>query len=142
MPMVRAGMARKGTMTRLACTQHHRPFLPGAAMQIQAGQSAVDRNGLVRNAAAPLTSHPDSVPTLNSHEPVPSLFPTHIVAISGMPPAATMPRIRQAHEQAPALSAALQDAIRRDDWNACVAARAASSSAGVDDLALMRHAAQ
>jgi hypothetical protein len=142
MPTVRAGMARKGTMTGAACTQHHRSFTPGAAMQIHFGQPAVDRNGLVRNAPAALTSHPGSAPTLNSHEPVASLFPTHIGVFSGMPAAATRPHIRQAQDQASDLAPALQDAIRHDDWSACVTALAASSSAGVDDLALMRHAAR
>ena len=142
MPMVRAGMARKGTMTGAACTQHHRSFTLGAAMQIHFGQPAVDRNGLVRNAPAPPTSHPGSAPTLNSHEPVASLFPTHIGVFSGMPAAATRPQIQQAQDQASDLAPALQDAIRHDDWNACVTALAASSSAGVDDLALIRHAAR
>ena len=140
--MVRAGMAHKGTMTGAACTQHHRSFTPGAAMQIHFGQPAVDRNGLVRNAPAALTSHPGSAPTLNSHEPVASLFPTHIGVFFGMPAAATRPQIQQAQDQASDLAPALQDAIRRDNWSACVTALAASSSAGVDDLALMRHAAR
>lgn len=111
-------------------------------MQIHFGQPAVDRNGPVRNASAPLTSYPGAAPTLHSHEPAASLFPTHFGVFSGAPATATRPHIQQAQDQAPDLSPALQDAIRRDDWSACVAALAASSGAGVDDLALIRHAAQ
>lgn len=36
----------------------------------------------------------------------------------------------------------MQDAIRRDDWKACTAARGESSRAGVDDLGLLWHAAK
>lgn len=111
-------------------------------MQIHFGQPAVDRNALVRNVSAPLTSHSSSAPTLTSHEPAASLFPTHIGIFSGAPATATRPHIQQVQDQAQDLSPALQHAIRHDDWSACVAALAQSSSAGVDDLALMRHAAQ
>jgi hypothetical protein len=135
-------MAGKGTMTGTARTQHHRSPHPGIAMQIYFGQQAVDRNGQFNSASAPVAFDPGSVPRLTSCEQERSLIPAHVGAHSSVPPAATMPYLQQAQDHAPALSAALQEAIRRDDWNACTAALAASSGAGVDDLALMRHAAQ
>nr|WP_314623292.1 ankyrin repeat domain-containing protein [uncultured Noviherbaspirillum sp.] len=111
-------------------------------MQIHFGAPAIDRNGQVNSASTPVACHPGSVPKLTSCEQERSLIPSHVSAHSAVPPAATMPCLQHAQDHAPALSAALQEAIRRDDWNACTAALAASSGVGVDDLALIRHAAQ
>jgi hypothetical protein len=112
-------------------------------MQIRFDQPTAKRSDhIADNAPETMASRPRSGPATGPGRQADSLIPHHDFAPSSPPPSASMPQFRQADEHAPELSRALQDAIGRDDWEACTAALTATSSARIDDLGLMRYAAQ
>lgn len=107
-------------------------------MQIQSGQRADNRSSDLLAALDSRPSHPVALPGLRSGQQAVSLIPTDFVANSSSSSTATQPDLREAHELEPAL----QDAFRQDNWSAVIAAQSGSSGARLDDIALMRHAAQ
>jgi hypothetical protein len=111
-------------------------------MQIRFDQPASKRNDVIDTGSGAMPSRPRSVPATRPNGLLSSLIPYHASSHSSPVHGASMPQFQQAHEHAPELSRALQNAIERDDWEACTAALTATSSARIDDLGLMRHAAQ
>ena len=111
-------------------------------MQIRFDQPASKRIDVIDTGSGAMPSRPRSVPATRHDRPSGSLIPHHTATHSSSVASTSMPQLRQAHEPASELSRALQDAISQDDWAAFEAARGVPTSAGTDDLGLLRHAAQ
>ena len=110
-------------------------------MQIFFGHGAGNRSDAIQHGTIPPHTPPAPLPVFRSNQQDASLFP-QASSHSSSTVTASQPQFQADQDSDLPLSPALRQAIRTDDWAAVTAAQDSSPTARVDDLALLRHAAQ